>query len=204
MTKNKPTSTALSIFNDPISYLSTVQNNMRQMFDNFFEHDIEPFFNPLSKSFFSDDLSLFNNYDFDHPVLLRKLGMDEYPKLNMINNDNDYEISAAVPGLEKDDISITISNVKDSNHEPIEGVKKLTIKGKKVNETEDKNKKYIARELKMSSWGRTICFNENDVELDKMEAEMKDGLLKIIIPKVPKKEKEIEPSKEEIKQIKIK
>jgi len=203
MTKNKPTSTALSIFNDPISYLSTVQNNMRQMFDNFFEHDIEPFFNPLSKSFFSDDLSLFNNYDFDHPVLLRKLGMDEYPKLNMINNDNDYEISAAVPGLEKDDISITISNVKDSNHEPIEGVKKLTIKGKKVNETEDKNKKYIARELKMSSWGRTICFNENDVELDKMEAEMKDGLLKIIIPKVPKKEK-IEKPKEEIKQIEIK
>jgi HSP20 family protein len=104
-----------------------------------------------------------------------------YPKVNVINQEDSVLIEAAVPGLEKEDISIEIS----------EGV--LTICGNS-NQIHD-SKNYVHREIKRSSFSRSFRLDEN-LEADKIFAEMKNGLLLLSIPK--RKPEEILPKTRKI------
>jgi len=99
-----------------------------------------------------------------------------YPKVNIINNDAAVIIEAAVPGLEKEDISIDLS----------EGI--LTISGKSNQSHDAKN--YVHREIKRSSFSRSFKLDEN-LDCEKIDAEMKNGLLLLKIEK--KKPEEVLP-----------
>ena len=88
------------------------------------------------------------------------------PKVDVVDTGTHIEVEAAVPGLSKDDVNV----------EYTDGI--LTISGEKINKVED-NKNYIHRELKRSSFRRSFNVDSSLLDVDKINAEFKDGILKI-------------------------
>ena len=91
-------------------------------------------------------------------------------KCDIYEKDNKYHIEMDIPGFSKEDIKINL----DNNY--------LTISAEKKVNTEDKDKKYIRRERSYSKFERSFYLNNADEE--KIDAEYKNGILNIIVPKV--------------------
>ncbi|MBW2181373.1 MAG: Hsp20/alpha crystallin family protein [Deltaproteobacteria bacterium] len=104
------------------------------------------------------------------------------PDLDVSETDKEFIVRAEIPGIEKDDIDITLTD----------GL--LTIKGEKKHENEENKENYHFVERKYGSFTRTLRL-PNDVEHDKIDANYKDGVLKLVIGKPEK----VEPKKIEIK-----
>ncbi len=92
------------------------------------------------------------------------------PKLDFVEDEKEYRITAEIPGLEEKDIEVTM----DENS--------ITIKGEKKEEKEEKAKNYYYRERRFGSFVRTLPLPE-DVDKDKVEAKFKNGLLTLRLPK---------------------
>jgi HSP20 family protein len=102
------------------------------------------------------------------------------PRVDIVEVNGTYELTADLPGLKKDDIKIEI-------HDNV-----LTLHGEKKLEEEKKDKNYRLCERYYGEFLRTFTLPEN-VNKDGIEAEFKDGVLKLAIPKVEKaKPKQIE------------
>ena len=91
-------------------------------------------------------------------------------KCDIYEKDGDYHIEIDIPGFEKKDINL---EVKDGY---------LIISAEKQDKVKDEGKDYIRRERKYGKYQRS--FYIGDVESEKIEAEFKDGLLKILVPKI--------------------
>ena len=102
------------------------------------------------------------------------------PAINVKENDKDYEVELAAPGTTKDDFRVNID--KDGN---------LTIKMEHKHEKKDENKKehYLRREFSYSNYEQALTLPE-DVEKDKIEAKVNNGVLHITLPRTQKAEKE--------------
>lgn len=98
----------------------------------------------------------------------------------MIENDKDYKVEMAAPGMTKDDFKV---NVDENNN--------LTIcmEKKEEKKEEKKDKKYLRREFSYSKFQQTILLPEN-VEKDKISAKVEHGILSIEIPKMKEEEKQ--------------
>lgn len=90
--------------------------------------------------------------------------------LDVVENDDAFVITASVPGVNADDIDISLSdNV-------------LTIKGEfKVDETIDEEKYHI-RERRYGSFGRSLTLPVA-VNADAVSASYENGVLKLEVPK---------------------
>lgn len=116
--------------------------------------------NLISRNFYLDDIF----EDFISPFKETQMKCDVYEK------DGDYHIEIDIPGFEKKDINL---EVKDGY---------LIISAEKQDKVKDEGKDYIRRERKYGKYQRS--FYIGDVESEKIEAEFKDGLLKILVPKI--------------------
>jgi HSP20 family protein len=116
--------------------------------------------NLISRNFYLDDIF----EDFISPFKETQMKCDIYEK------DGDYHIEIDIPGFEKKDINL---EVKDGY---------LIISAEKQDKVKDEGKDYIRRERKYGKYQRS--FYIGDVESEKIEAEFKDGLLKILVPKI--------------------
>jgi len=104
-----------------------------------------------------------------------------WPETNIYENENEYVILVKTPGLEKEDISISI---KDNS---------IKISGeKKINFNDELN--YHLQERKNGKFERNFLLNEK-VDAEKTSAEIKNGLLLVKINKKP----ETKPVKIDIK-----
>lgn len=92
------------------------------------------------------------------------------PQINISEDEKEIVVTADLPGIDEKDLDISIT--KDV----------LTIKGEKKTETEDKKKNYHRIERSYGSFSRSIAMPEG-IEEGKIEAELKKGVLKILIPK---------------------
>ncbi len=92
--------------------------------------------------------------------------------LDMYETEDSVVVKSAVPGLEPDDIDITISG------------NTLSMSGETKAEEEAKEENYIRRERRYGSFSRTVTLPEG-LELDKAEASFQDGILTLTIPKAP-------------------
>ncbi len=95
------------------------------------------------------------------------------PVADILENDDAFTIKVELPGLEKDQINL---DVKENI---------LTIKGERADDNEVKADKVYRRERFHGKFQRAFTL-PSTVDADKIKAEFVDGLLKIIIPKVPK------------------
>jgi len=95
---------------------------------------------------------------------------EDYPKIDVTETGSTVQIVADLVGIERDDIEISISdNI-------------LTLRGEKENKFEEKNQNYYRRERSYGSFQREILL-PTEVESDKADASLKNGILKILVPK---------------------
>lgn len=121
--------------------------------------------------------SIFNDF-FDNDWMVKANATA--PAINVIENEKDYKVEVAAPGMTKEDFNIHLGEDNE-----------LVITMEKKNETkeEDKeNKKYLRREFSYSKFQQAFVLPE-DVEKDKISANVTDGVLTIELPKRTPEEK---------------
>ncbi len=92
------------------------------------------------------------------------------PRVDVEEADDQFVVTAELPGLKKDDVKI---EVKDHV---------LTFTGEKKTENEKMDRNIHLYERAYGKFCRTFTLPDN-VDVDKIEAEFKDGILHIDIPK---------------------
>lgn len=101
------------------------------------------------------------------------------PAINVLENETEYTVELAAPGLRKEDFDISINNDGD-----------LVIKMEKKNEVKDEKAHYLRREFAYSKYEQTLILPD-DVDKDKVGARMSDGVLNITLPKLNKSIQEV-------------
>ncbi len=112
--------------------------------------------------------------------------LTRFPRLDLEDTGEGYTVTADVPGIPKDNINLNIT--KDT----------LEISGELKEDKEEKGKNYLHRERTYESFRRCIVFPE-EVVPEKAEAEIKNGILTLKVPKkepTPKQEPVRVPIKE--------
>lgn len=104
------------------------------------------------------------------------------PKVNIGETDNEFSITVELPGVDKKDIEISYENDV------------LKISGERKREASDDNSSYLREERYYGKFSRSFNINTK-INNQKIEADYKDGLLTVHLPKA----EEVKP-----KEIKIK
>ena len=92
------------------------------------------------------------------------------PRVNVSEKGSEYEITAELPGIKKEDITL---DLKDN---------RLTIKGEKKAEKKEEKENYLRVERSYGSFERSFYIND-DVDVANVNANYKDGILHITLPK---------------------
>ncbi len=119
-------------------------------------------FHPALQTFFTDFLDTGNN---EKSELALDVWEDEQGQI---------VVEASLPGFKKEDIDIEINK----------GV--LSIKASRSEEEEKKKDKYFHRERRYTSFSRALTL-PGPLQEDKVEAQLKDGVLTIRIPQEEEK-----------------
>jgi HSP20 family protein len=104
------------------------------------------------------------------------------PAINVLEDDLEYKLELAAPGMTKDDFKVHLN--KDGNL-VIEMEKKDCCCKGKDNEGEKKECRYLRKEFSYSKFSQTLLLPDN-ADKEKIEAEVNNGILKVIIPKLEK------------------
>lgn len=92
------------------------------------------------------------------------------PAVNIMENEKEYKLSLAAPGLKKEDFKIDVTdNI-------------LTISAEKEENKEEKEERFTRREYNYTSFLRRFPMPE-DVKQDAVEATYSEGVLKLMLPK---------------------
>ncbi len=95
------------------------------------------------------------------------------PHVDVVDRDKEIFIKAELPGVDKDDLEITMTD------------KLVTIKGSTRAEEKEEKGDFHRCEISQGSFSRTISLPDA-VDTDKAKAKFKNGVLKLTIPKVKK------------------
>ncbi len=98
---------------------------------------------------------------------------DWTPSVDISETEGEYQIKAEIPDVKKEDVKVTLED----------GV--LTIQGQRKQEREEKGTKYHRIERSYGSFARTFSLPDV-IEVDKVKAEFKDGVLNLRLPKSEK------------------
>lgn len=98
------------------------------------------------------------------------------PAVNITEENGQYKLSMAAPGLQKEDFSIDVDDAV------------LTISASKEEEKKDEKKEngYSRKEYSYHSFSRSFTLPDS-IQKDKIEASYKDGVLELKMPKVAAK-----------------
>lgn len=103
--------------------------------------------------------------DFFMPVA-RRFG----PAIDIYEDGDSVIAEAALPGIDPKDVEVSVENDI------------LTIQGQTKSEKEEKNKDYYRKEVRSGSFHRSVQL-PYAVDGDKANAEYRDGILKISVPR---------------------
>jgi HSP20 family protein len=95
---------------------------------------------------------------------------DWSPRVDISENDNEFEIRAEIPDVKKEDVKVTVNK----------GV--VTIQGERRQEKEEKGKKFHRVERHYGNFVRSFTLPDN-IDEKKVKASYKDGILNLRIPK---------------------
>ncbi|KAK8800685.1 hypothetical protein WA158_000010 [Blastocystis sp. Blastoise] len=167
-----------SLFNDPFDdFFPSIYGPMRLR-----HHMIE---NPIDKSKGNkksktgknsekhDELTLFD----DHEGMINPFY--GFGRMDIKENKDNYEVSADLPGMEKDDINVELKdNVLTLSCER---------KGEKKEDDDEKNYHYYERHF--GSYKRSMAV-PTDVDVENVKADYTNGVLKLSLPKTKTTEME--------------
>ncbi len=114
---------------------------------------------------FFDDRPLFSS------LLENRFGR-EVPAINILEKDGEYILTAELPGMEEKDFQLNIEG------------NRLTLKGERKLEHEDNQRDYRRIESFHGSFTRSLRLPDT-VDLEKVKAEYRNGILKVTIPQKP-------------------
>lgn len=122
--------------------------------------------NKAFKPVYTDVFDSFFNSD----SFLPKSTVVRIPAVNIAENENEFHIELAVPGLKKEDFKINLEQDQ------------LTISAERKSESteQDESKKYNRLEYNYSSFMRSFTLPES-ADHSKIEAEYRDGILFVSI-----------------------
>ena len=129
----------------------------------------------------------FDDNFFNTPVMAQTT--TTAPAVNVKEDTKQYVMEVAVPGLKKEQVNMSIDK---------DGYLTLSIENKNEQKDENKKEHYLRREFSYTSYRQSYALPDN-VDADKIEANVADGVLKVVLPKVEKKEE-----KEDVKHIEVK
>lgn len=132
----------------------------------------------------------FNDF-FENKALEKVTGTA--PAMNVLENDKEYKLEVAAPGMCKDDFKVHLN--KDGNLIIEMEKKDCGCKGK---EDEKKECRYLRKEFSYSKFSQTLLLPDN-ADKEKIEAQVINGVLKVVIPKLEKVKDEDEKREIEIK-----
>lgn len=138
------------------------RSSLKQMDDSFFamQEEMDRLFNNFFRG--SDGLSLWR--EMLHPDAIS-------PRINIVEGDTAIEVTAELPGVALEDIDVSLSHDL------------LTIKGEKRQESEEESQGYHRIERRYGSFCRTITVPADLVNADGLEANLKNGVLTVTLPK---------------------
>ncbi|MFX0018340.1 MAG: Hsp20/alpha crystallin family protein [Promethearchaeota archaeon] len=140
--------------------------------------DIYRFFDDIDR-FFMDFWRPTRFWNFE-PFMLNLIDDEKFfrsPLTNIVDEGDHFKITAELPGLEKGDIEIIVHDGT------------LEIKGEQKNEIEEKKEGYVRKEYSSSSYHRSFKLPEN-IDDNKIEANLDKGVLKLSLPKIEEEKKE--------------
>lgn len=129
----------------------------------------------------------FDDNFFNTPVMAQTT--TTAPAVNVKEDNKQYVMEVAVPGLKKEQVNMSIDK---------DGYLTLSIENKNEQKDENKKEHYLRREFSYTSYRQSYALPDN-VNADKIEANVADGVLKVVLPKVEKKDE-----KEDVKHIEVK
>lgn len=94
------------------------------------------------------------------------------PLIDLADNGKEYVVKAELPGIDKDDLNIEIT----------EDAIEISGETRSEQKEEDKDKGYIRRERRYAKFYRSLPLPEN-VLTEKADAILKDGILTVRLPK---------------------
>ena len=101
------------------------------------------------------------------------------PKMNVTESDKEYELELCVPGLGKEDLSLTVNSENN-----------LVIEMLHKEEQEEKSEKnYLRREFKSMQFKQMLSLPEN-VKKEQISAKVENGILRVTLPKFTEEEKQ--------------
>ena len=130
--------------------------------------------NDLLSTGFEDFHSMLDDFFTEGFPMRRSLAADTF-KVDVVEEDTAYVVQAELPGVDKKDIQLSLS----------EG--RLRIGVVREEEKEEKGKHYIHKERRSMSMERNIYLAE--AEEDGIKAKLDQGVLSVHIPKKPHMEK---------------
>jgi len=95
------------------------------------------------------------------------------PQVDVIDRDKEIFVKAELPGVDKDDVEITMTNHS------------VTIKAETRIEEKEEKGDYHRCEISRGSFSRMVSL-PSEVDTDKAKAKFKHGVLKLTIPKLKK------------------
>jgi len=109
--------------------------------------------------------------DFDRNFFFRSQeNRANMPSVNIIETEEGFSLELAAPGLKKEDFKINLDN------------NILSISAETQNESEEKTEKMIRKEFSYNSFRRSFSLPKA-IDLEKIKADYKDGILSVGLPK---------------------
>ena len=95
------------------------------------------------------------------------------PVADVSENDSEYTMEVELPGLTEKDVEVKVENSL------------LTVSSKKEESEKKDEKGYLIRERSRFEFTRAFSLPK-EVDSEKIKAEFKNGLLRLVLPKTPK------------------
>ena len=121
--------------------------------------------------------SIFN--DFFHNDWMVKANATA-PAINVFETEKEYKVELAAPGMTKEDFNVHI----DEENNLV-----ISMEKKTENKEEKKEGRYLRREFSYSKFQQTMILPD-DVDKEKISAQVENGVLNIDLPKFSEQEKE--------------
>jgi HSP20 family molecular chaperone IbpA len=112
----------------------------------------------------------FRNWDLDMKTFTDLQPKATFPKINVAETDETYEVEIATAGFDQEDVSLEL---KDNC---------LCVKADKQEEVTDEGKKYLMKEISSRSFRRALNL-PSKVMTDGIECTHKDGVIKCVLKK---------------------
>ena len=121
--------------------------------------------------------SIFNDF-FDNDWMVKANATAH--AINVFETEKEYKVELAAPGMTKEDFNVHI----DEENNLV-----ISMEKKTENKEEKKEGRYLRREFSYSKFQQTMILPD-DVDKEKISAQVENGVLNIDLPKFSEQEKE--------------